>query len=162
MDIFEFSIQMEKDAEALYRDLESRSSHVGVKKIFTMLAKDEQRHAEAIETLQKKMHPEKTASSSGEIVTVFKEIKEKSQTEKLTDEILPELRRALDIEKQGREFYKEQMDAVDTEEAKKLFSLLSRQEDYHYNTVENLIELIEKPQWWVEHAEFVPSGDDYY
>jgi rubrerythrin len=163
VNIFEFSIQMEKDAETLYKSLAAKTSHVGIKKVFNMLAEDETRHAKAIEILEKKMQPEEeTISSVGEVTTVFKKIKEDKDTKALSEDILPELRRALEIEKKGMEFYKEQIGSLESEEARKLFKLLSHQENYHYNTVENLIELVEKPLWWVEHAEFTPKGDDYY
>ena len=95
-----------------------------------------------------------------EVATVFASMKE--NVEELSPDLLVELRRALEIEKKGKEYYEEKFSELDTEEGQKLFKSLSRQEDYHYKTVENLIELIEKPQWWVEHAEFTPKGDDYY
>ncbi len=40
MNMFEFSIQMEKDAEELYRKMAGNSSIEGVKKILLMLAAD--------------------------------------------------------------------------------------------------------------------------
>ena len=85
------------------------------------------------------MHPDRGSDSIDNIKTIFQEIKEKGRAEELSKDILPELRRALEIEKKGRDFYKEQIGNMDTEEGKKLFKLLSRQEDYHYMTIENLI-----------------------
>ena len=160
MDMFEFSITMEQDAETLYRSLAAKSSHVGIKKIFSMLADDEATHAKALKNLQKRSPLESNKSSMGDVKTVFAELKETAETP--SDDILSELRKALEIEKKGRDFYGEKFADMDTEEGKELFRKLSKQENYHYNTVENLIELIEKPQWWVEHAEFTPQGDDYY
>ncbi|MDC7241771.1 MAG: ferritin family protein [Spirochaetales bacterium] len=160
MDMYEFSIKMEHDAESLYRSLAGKSSHTGIKKVFNMLADDEARHARAVENLQKRNPLEKNKSSMAEVKTVFSRIKDASEAP--SEEILIELRRALEIEKKVRDFYKEKFSELDTDEGQELFQKLSRQEDYHYNTVSNLIELIEKPQWWVEHAEFTPQGDDYY
>ncbi len=160
MDIYEFSIQMEHDAESLYRSLASKTKLTGIKTIFSMLADDEAKHAKAVEVLQRKKSQEKNKSSISEVKTIFARMKE--NVEEPSSELLVELRKALEIEKKGREFYKEKLGEVDSEEGKKLFKSLSHQEDYHYKTVENLIELIEKPQWWVEHAEFTPMGDDYY
>ena len=162
MDIFDFALEMEHDAESLYKELASKTEHPGIKNVFSKLAEDERKHAKAIEVLQKKLPYEKNESSIKEVTTIFKEIKMQSQTESLNDSILPELKRALEIEKKGQEYYKEKLGSVETEEGKKLFKLLSRQEAYHYQTVENLIEMVEKPEWWVEHAEFTPKGDDYY
>jgi len=162
MDIFEFSIQMEHDAEDLYRTLASKTTHPGIKKIFEMLADDEVKHAKAVEVLQKKMSPVKNKASIGEVKTIFSEIKKKAKAEPLSEDTVAILRKARDIEKKGKEFYEEKFAELDTEEGKKLFQSLAKQEDYHYMTVDNLLEMVEKPEWWVEHAEFTPMGDDYY
>ena len=55
MDLFEFSIQMEKDAEALYRKMAENAPVEGIKKVLLMLAEDEVKHRVAIEQLQKKL-----------------------------------------------------------------------------------------------------------
>lgn len=160
MNMYEFSIQMEHDAELLYRSLASRTDHKGIKRIFTMLADDEAKHAKAVETLQRKSPSTENKSSMSEVKTIFSQIKDQSEIP--STEILEELKKALDIEKKGREFYSEKFSELDTDEGKSLFQKLSRQEDYHYKTVANIIEMVEKPLWWVEHAEFTPKGDDYY
>ncbi len=162
MDIFDFALEMEHDAENLYRELASKTDHPGIKNVFSKLAEDEEKHARAIEVLQKKLPHEKNESSIKAVTTIFKEIQKNSQTESLNDSILPELKRALEIEKKGQQYYKEKLSSVDTEEGQKLFKLLSRQEEYHYETVDNLIEMVQKPEWWVENAEFNPMGEDYY
>ncbi|MDA3972267.1 MAG: hypothetical protein PF442_13035, partial [Desulfobulbaceae bacterium] len=55
MNMFEFAIQMEKDAEAVYRKMADGASVAGIKKVLLMLAEDESRHRLAIEQLQKKL-----------------------------------------------------------------------------------------------------------
>ena len=47
-------------------------------------------------------------------------------------------------------------------ESKKLFQILMNQETYHYRTVENLLDLVQTPQWWVEDAEFNPRDSGTY
>ena len=162
MDIFEFSIQMEHDAEELYRTLASKTEQPGIKKIFTMLADDEVKHAKAVEVLQKKRDPSTEKGSMEEVQTIFASMKNEVVDGILSKDLLSELRRARDIEKKGKEFYQEQFSKLDTEAGRKLFKSLSRQEEYHFMTVDNLIDMIERPQWWVENAEFTPMGDDYY
>ena len=58
--------------------------------------------------MQKKLSLGKNTSSIKDVKTIFKQIKEDCQTEQLSEEILPELRRALEIEKKGRDFYQHQ------------------------------------------------------
>ena len=37
-----------------------------------------------------------------------------------------------------------------------------KQETYHHKTVENLLEFVRNPEWWVENAEFNPQDSGAY
>ena len=60
MDIFDFAMEKEKEAEKLYRELAERSKEEGVKKILLMLADDEAKHFEIVKRM-KEEHPEMAA-----------------------------------------------------------------------------------------------------
>ncbi len=162
MDMFEFSIQMEKDAEALYRKMADGAPVAGIKKVLLMLADDESRHRVAIEQLQKKLSVTPAEGVALDIKTVFDEMKQDENTVKISVEAVDDYQKALDIEKKGIEFYKEKFATAEDEASAKLFKVLMRQETYHYKTVENLLDMVQKPQWWVENAEFNPHNSDYY
>lgn len=162
MDIFDFAIKMEQDAQQLYRDLAEKATTPGVRQIFTMLADDEATHEKAIEVLKRKNGSNKIDDSSiPEITTVFKDLKDHISEIALSKEQLDDYRIALEIEKKGFAYYKEQFEKSDTAEAKRLFKSIANQELYHIKTVENLVDMLEKPQWWVENAEFTPREGDY-
>ncbi len=162
MDMFEFAIQMEKDAESLYRELADRASISGIKKVFTMLADDEAKHKKAIEKLQKKLDAEPEKGVAIEIKTVFDEIRANFRNIHLDDHVVRDYERALEVEKKGIDYYKKQFEGSKDGKTKKLYELLMKQESYHFKTIENLIEMVRKPEWWVENAEFNPKGFDYY
>lgn len=162
MDMFEFSIQMEKDAEALYRKMAEASPVEGIKKVLLMLAEDEVRHRIAIENLQKKVKVEPAEGVALEIKTVFEEMKQDEGIMNISVDAVEDYQKAVDIEKRGMEFYKEKFAEADDPESKKLFEVLMRQETYHHRTVENLLEVVQRPEWWVENAEFNPQGSGYY
>ena len=162
MDMFKFAIQMEKDAEALYLDLSAKSKNTGISKLFVMLAEDEAKHRKNIEILQKKMDSSVEKGIAEEIKTVFDDIRKDFKNFELEEDALKDYEKALQIEKKGMDFYKEQFDKAENDNSKKLFEKLMKQESYHYKTVENLIDMVKKPQWWVENAEFNPKGDNYY
>ena len=162
MDMFEFSIQMEKDAEALYRKMADEAPHEGIKNILSMLADDEVRHRVAIEQMQKKMDIAPVKGVALDIKTVFDEMRQDKNITKLSVDVVDDYRKALEIEKKGMEYYKEKFADVEDPATKKFFEMLMRQETYHYKTVENLLEMVEKPQWWVENAEFNPMDADCY
>jgi len=162
MDYFEFSIRMEKDAEALYRSIAERVSSPGTSKVLQLLAEDEVRHRKNIELLRNKTKMTEFEGSALKIKTVFEEMKANIESEQNQKDLIDEYRKALEIETKGIEYYKQQFENITDENSKKLFRLLMRQETYHRKTIANLIEMIEKPAWWVENAEFNPEGDSYY
>lgn len=162
MDMFAFSIQMEKDAEALYRKMAEGAPVAGIKKVLLMLAEDEARHRVAIEQLQKKVAVTPAQGVALDIKTVFDEMKQDENTLQISVDAVDDYQKALDIEKRGIEFYKEKFAETEDADSKKLFEVLMRQETYHYKTVENLLDMVQKPQWWAENAEFDPHNNDYY
>ena len=162
MDMFEFSIQMEKDAEALYRKMADATPVEGIKKVLLMLAEDEVHHRIAIENLQKKLKVEPAEGVALEIKTVFDEMKQDKGLMDISVDAVQDYEKAVEIEKRGMEFYKEKFAEAEDPESKKLFEILMRQESYHHKTVENLLDVIRRPDWWVENAEFNPQGSGAY
>ena len=162
MDMFAYAVQMEKDAEALYLELADRSNIGGIKKVFTMLAKDEAKHRAAIEKLQKKMDVEAEKGIASDIKTIFDEIRANFRNIKLDDHVVKDYEKALELEKKGLEHYKKLFDGEKEGKTKKLYETIMKQESYHAKTLENLVEMVRKPEWWVENAEFNPKGYDYY
>ncbi len=162
MNMYEFAEQMEHDAEQLYRDLASKATTVGVKTIFTMLADDEAKHGKVVEILKRKSGSENLDESFlPRVTTVFEEIRQNMDNIELSTDQLKDYRTALEIEKKGFQFYKDQLELPGDEEAMKLLKNLANQELYHIKTIENLIEMLERPHWWVENAEFTPKESDY-
>ncbi len=162
MDNFEFSIQMEKDAEALYRKMAENAPAEGVKKVLLMLAEDEVRHRVAIEQLQKKMAVEPAKGSALDIKTVFDEMKQDSSITDISVDAVDDYEKAVEIEQRGLNFYKEKFEESDDPADKKLFEVLMRQESYHLHTTKNLLDMVRRPEWWVENAEFDPHDSDSY
>lgn len=162
MDNFEFSIQMEKDAEALYRKMADNAPAEGVKKVLLMLAEDEVRHRIAIEQLQKKMDAEPAKGSALDIKTVFEEMKNDSTITNITVDAVDDYEKAVEIEQRGLDFYKERFEESDDPADKKLFKVLMNQESYHLHTTKNLLDMVRRPEWWVENAEFDPHDSDRY
>jgi len=162
MDMFEFSIQMEKDAESLYRKMAEDTPVEGVRKVLLMLAEDEVHHRVAIENLQKKLDPAPAKGVALDIKTVFDELKQDDSINSASVDTIEDYQKAVEIEKRGMEFYKEKFAEADDPASKKLFEVLMKQETYHYKTVENLLEMVQRPDWWVENAEFSPQDSESY
>lgn len=162
MNMYDFAAKMEQDAEQLYRDLASKATTTGVKQIFTMLADDEKKHEKAVEILRRKNgNHDLNENFLPEVTTVFEDIRKNIDNVELSTDQIEDYKLALEVEKKGYAFYKEQFGKADDEESKHLMKCLANQELYHIKTIENIIELLEQPQWWVENAEFTPKMSDY-
>lgn len=162
MDLFEFSIQMEKDAEQLYRKMAENAPVPGIKKVLLMLAEDEVKHRVAIEHLQKKLDVPDQKGVALDIKTVFDDLKSDDSITSISVNAVEDYKKAVEIEKRGMAFYKEKFEEADDPVSKKLFEALMKQESYHLRTCENLLDMVQKPDWWVENAEFSPADGDSY
>lgn len=162
MDPFAFSIQMEKDAEALYRKMADNTPAAGVKKVLLLLAEDEVKHRKAIEQLQKKLDVEPQEGVALDIKTVFDEMKQDKDFTSLSEDAVDDYRKAVEIEKRGIAFYQEKFAEATDPTSKKLFETLMKQESYHLRTCESLLDMVQKPEWWVENAEFNPRDNNEY
>lgn len=162
MDPFAFSIQMEKDAEALYRKMADNTPAAGVKKVLLLLAEDEVKHRKAIEQLQKKLDVEPQEGVALDIKTVFDEMKQDKDFTSLSEDAVEDYRKAVEIEKRGIAFYQEKFAEATDPTSKKLFETLMKQESYHLRTCESLLDMVQKPEWWVENAEFNPRDNNEY
>ena len=162
MDLFEFSIQMEKDAEALYRKMAENAPVEGIKKVLLMLAEDEVKHRVAIEQLQKKLDVPAQKGVALDIKTVFDDMKGDDNVTSISTDAVEDYKKAVEIERRGMAFYKEKFEESDDPVSKQLFEALMKQETYHLRTCENLLDMVQKPEWWVDNAEFNPQDSDQY
>ena len=79
-----------------------------------------------------------------------------------TTDAVEDYEKAVEIERRGMEFYKEKFAEAEDDASKKLFEILMRQESYHLKTTQNLLDVIQRPDWWVSNAEFNPHDQNSY
>ncbi|MBN2657868.1 MAG: hypothetical protein JXR86_12465 [Spirochaetales bacterium] len=163
MNMYKFAHTMEQDAEQLYRNLASRASTTGVKNIFNMMAEDEKREGKAVAILEKKFRSQSDDRKNQlpEMKTVYRDMLDNIDDIPVSEDELKDYKLILDIEKKGLEFYRENLGQLGTGEALHLLRCLSNQELYHIQTLENLIEMLEKDLWRVDDAEFNLTEEDY-
>jgi rubrerythrin len=153
MELFDIAIQMEKEGETFYHDIAKKAATQGFRTIFNMLADDEASHRKAFEAMKKNIPVaivSSTASEKAEVVfeTATKEdfLTEQSQ--------LAIYERALEIELKSIEFYSEQIGMVDREDHQEALEMIILEERMHYDLIDDIIVMVERPGSWVEHAEF--------
>jgi rubrerythrin len=153
MDIYAYAMQMEKDGELYYREIASQTQNRGVKNILTMLADAEVRHFQIFQTMKDQEGP--PASDLGylsNIKNVFVELRERKRS--ITNGTQKALyQKAQDLEKKTRDFYKEKAQEVSASQREILLKIAG-EEQKHFDILENLIMMLQRPETWLENAEW--------
>jgi len=147
----EFAINMEHDGEKFYKRQAEINKDNSLNTVFLLLEKDEAHHAQI---LQNKFNELTDNNTLSQVNNVFKESKGFiSEFEKIPNQ-LDAYKFALEIERKSIDLYTSFLSESTDDQSKELFEFLIKQEKDHYTIFEELILLIERPEEWVENAEF--------
>lgn len=153
----ETAIKMETDAVKFYREASHKTSHVLGKRLFESFVVDELRHLKMLQDIMNGLDIEiKYARPKEDIKTVFSELKaQMMQRISATTDEKEAVKVALDFEKEGYNYYKKAaIEAQDAKE-KRLFEVLTVEEERHYKLLENTNRFFENTgDWfmWEEHG----------
>jgi len=155
MDVYEYAMQMEKDGEDLYREMAANTQNAGIKKILVMLAEAEVKH---YKTFKKMKAGEKVEVPDTGILDDVKNIfKKMTETGEMSNLNIPQVelyKKAEDIETKSEEFYLKEAEEVKDESQKRAFRKIAKEESKHYRILENIVNLVERPEQWNEYAEW--------
>jgi rubrerythrin len=154
MDIFEFALQMEKDGRDFYLELSDKAQDKGMQNILKKLAEDEQKHYNAVESLRGDFAGMADTQILTEARNIFEQMKGRSSSIGFPATQADLYRKARDIEKRSVVFYTEKADLVDSEVHRDLFLKLAGEEKKHVSLLEGVIDLVSRPETWLENAEF--------
>lgn len=155
MNVLEVAIAMEVDLEKYYLKQAKINEGNSLKKIFTMLAKDEREHADILRSKSKELNYELKASETlVESKKLFKEMDDFELEIKDLPSQLDSFKMALEMEKKSIDAYEKILSETKDEKAKGLFEFLVKQEKEHYDIIEQLVLHLNRPVDWVEDAEF--------
>jgi rubrerythrin len=155
MDIFEFALEKERLAEEFYRELAQRAPHKGLISILTMLADEEHGHIEVVIKM-KENAPVEVAETIllTNAKTIFAKMRQSKDKMKFGDSQIDMYKKAQDIEKDSRSFYRQKAQEAENPSHKAIFNTLAEEENKHYFLLENIIQFLSRPQTWLENAEF--------
>ena len=154
MDIFDYALQMEKDGEQFYREIAEKTGNKGLQTILTMLADEEVKHYQAIESMKQNKYQMMKTNVLGNARNIFIEMKEQEEGFEPDQEQAEFYARAQEIEKKSQPFYQEKASQTNNDDQKRLFEMLAKEEQKHYFLLENLIEFVSRPKQWLENAEW--------
>ncbi|VAX33596.1 hypothetical protein MNBD_NITROSPIRAE03-1011 [hydrothermal vent metagenome] len=157
MKAVEIAMKMEEDAIKFYSEAAGKTANPFGKKMFESFALDEKRHLEMLKGIFKGLNIEIREGEPGEAVkSIFETLKSEmmERVEATTDEINA-LKMALDMEKEGFEYYKKVTTGTSDAKEKALFQRLAGEEEKHYNILQNTYAFLsDTGNWfmWDEHA----------
>lgn len=160
MNIFDFALKMELDGEKYYRDFAGKTKDDDLKKVLIGLAEDEKRHYEIIQLAQNQTFKFIQADPAlAKIKNVFADNTElvgdkKAIIAKLKDEQFDYYQAALVKENQSVELYQKLKETVDDPDGKAICEKLIHEEEKHVEVLDNIIEMLNHVNDWVESAEF--------
>jgi rubrerythrin len=153
MNLFDVAIRMETEGAAFYRDLASKAASKGFASIFTMLAEDEDRHKATFEAMKNNTEvPASTSDASVRAAQIFKQFSKEDFLEEESQVSVYE--QALEVELKSIEFYSEQHDQVSDVKQKRALAKIIEEERRHYDLINDILVMVERPETWVEDAEF--------
>lgn len=156
MKSIEIALKMETDAVKFYKEASEKVSHPVGKKMFLNIAEDEKNHIKMIEEVLKgidinirESYPIKT------VKTIFEEMKDKmmERVKALSDD-LEAFKIAMEMEKEGIEFYKKVKNEVNTDKEKKLFERLILEEEEHHKIFAETYNFLNDTGNWFMWKEF--------
>ncbi|MBN2019661.1 MAG: ferritin family protein [Sedimentisphaerales bacterium] len=155
MDIFDFALEKERLSEQYYRKLAESAPAKGLISIFTMLADEEHSHYELVEKMKQGV-PAEVAETIllTNAKTIFAKMRQSREKFKFGDSQIDLYKKARDIERDSRAYYKQKAGEATDPRQKEIFNTLADEENKHYFLLENIITFVSRPQTWLENAEF--------
>lgn len=153
----EIAKKMETDAIKFYSEAAQKTKYPAGKKMFETIVVDEKRHLEIVDKLLKGLDVQiEDVHTMENIKTVFEDMKDEmmSRVEATSDEI-EAFKIAMQMEKEGLEFYRKLSSDARTEKEKTLFEKLIREEQQHYDIFANTYNYLDDTgNWfmWEEHS----------
>ncbi|MDD5263619.1 MAG: ferritin family protein [Candidatus Bipolaricaulis sp.] len=153
MGLIEEAVALERKAEEAYRLAAAATPDVGARTILLLLADAEAGHVVAL------MSRKDAADLRGRNLIEAARAWVRGAVEgggALSSDagLLPALRRAMDSERATEAFYRTQGATADDSRVRALFAALADAEADHYRFVSSLVEYYNRPNEWVESAEF--------
>ena len=92
------------------------------------------------------------SSVAEEAKAIFKEFDKENYLKEAPQVSMYE--KALEVEQKSIDLYTSHLEELESDEARSAVKIIIAEEKKHYETLEELVKLVSRPQRWVENAEF--------
>jgi len=156
MNVFDFAMTMEMDGKTYYQKLARETSLEGLKKIFTQLAEDEQKHYEIFQELKAgKKAPTRPESKTLDLArNVFADLHADPSALKGITGDLEAYQHAMQLEADSFRLYEDTAAGEQNPELKTLLLKIAAEEHKHFNILGNIYHFINAPNQYLAWGEF--------
>ena len=160
MEILEFAMKMELDGKAFYDKQARQFKDKDLKKIFNLLAEEEERHYKFFKNMKDGKNDQalKNLSSSNKslstIKNIFVEMSENNENKSFGDDEVATWKKALEIEEKAESFYRQKANEESDTEKKKLLNLIADEEQDHIHMIAGVLSYLKFPDAFAESEQF--------
>lgn len=160
MDILEFAMQMELDGKEFYLRGAESTREQNLKKIFEMLADEEERHYRFFQKLQRgdvAAEEELDAGGPGTMdasKTLFRQLADRGATTLVGSDARSLWQKAREIEEKSEKLYRDKADEETDENRKKLLNRIADEEQNHIYLVDNVLVYLRDPEQFRDSQQF--------
>ncbi len=155
MNVFELAKKVELEGEKIYKEGLERTSNPGLKRILKMLLDAEINHYRIFDAMEHEKKPESVSHFSFDSIKhIFENIRSSPEGLDFNEEEIEVYKKALKFETNTERFYREQAEKTADKKLKEEFILVAEEEKKHKHIVQNLLDFVNRPNEWLENAEF--------
>ena len=158
MEVFEFAMKMEQDGKAFYEAQAEKVELQELRNILLELAADEQKHYNIFKAMRDGKTAEfdeaKQTKIFSSVKNVFETLKSEGKDFSFAGDVSQAWEEAREIEKKSEAFYRQKAGELDDEGQKRILNRIADEEQRHWRSIENVIQFLNKPQTWLEDAEW--------
>ncbi len=159
-DIYQFALEFERENREFYEKLAREAASKKLKEVFLELASEEKKHEDIVKSLKEgRSLPETKIDSEiiSEARNVFEEIASdftRDFQQNTPADQVEVYREAQELEQKSFNFYSKKAEEFEDENIREIFSRLAREEKKHEEILENIIDLVNRPETWLEDPEW--------
>ncbi|MFH1414496.1 MAG: ferritin family protein [Elusimicrobiota bacterium] len=154
MDIIDFAIGIETEGEKMYRDLADKAEDTGMKNILGYLADAELQHKQVFKNMNSGGNAVlENDNVIEEAKIIFQEMGKRPTEVSMENYEVSIYRDALSAEQKSIDYYEKHSDKFEGSQKQNVLDIIE-EEKKHYRLIENIIEFINRPQTWLENAEW--------
>jgi len=158
--VYDFAVEFEREHRDFYKEMIEKTEEKRLKKVFSMLVEQEEKHEKIVEQLRNQERVEHIESDIlPDAKKTFEEIASDLPETVLPDDQVELYKKAREMEERTYNFYKEKAEEAELEKIKEVFEKLAGEEKKHENILSNLIDFVNKPNTWLEDAEWYHLED---